>query len=129
MRPEHYHAVALVELLRRTHIATIQELKAALGTAVDMTVFRKLREIAYHSSYSHRGKYYTLAELARFDLTNVGCGHSARSTSLGSVRSSRRWPTSLRSRAWASSPRNWLRSLRARGSNHFPIWCERGASP
>jgi len=67
MRPEHYHAVALVELLRRTHIATIQELKAALGTAVDMTVFRKLREIAYHSSYSHRGKYYTLAELARFD--------------------------------------------------------------
>lgn len=53
-------------LLAQT-IATMPELKAALGTNVDVTVFRKLRELAYHSSYSHRGKYYTLDEIARFD--------------------------------------------------------------
>jgi len=43
------------------------ELKDALGTAADMTVFRKLRELDYRSSYSHRGKYYTLDEIADFD--------------------------------------------------------------
>jgi len=60
-------AAHLRRLLRKQKIATMEELKAALGTDVDMTVFRKLRELAYHSSYSHRGKYYTLDEIARFD--------------------------------------------------------------
>ncbi|HSD31640.1 MAG TPA: hypothetical protein VLB49_07000, partial [Gemmatimonadales bacterium] len=54
-------------LLRREQIATIEQLKAALGTSVDMTVFRKLREIPYHTSYSHRGRYYALDEVIRFD--------------------------------------------------------------
>src|SRR5918996_82902 len=55
------------QLLLERKIATMPELKAALGTDVDLTVFRKLRELSYHSSYSHRGKYYTLDEIARFD--------------------------------------------------------------
>lgn len=59
------------DLLMREKIATMPELKAALGTEVDVTVFRKLRELAYHSSYSHRGKYYTLDEIARFDATGL----------------------------------------------------------
>lgn len=67
MRPVQFHADRLVTLLRRERIATIEQLKAALGTAVDMTVFRKLREIPYHTSYSHRGRYYALDERARFD--------------------------------------------------------------
>jgi len=57
----------LRRLLLKNKIAAMPELKAALGTEVDLTVFRKLREISYHSSYSHRGKYYTLDEIARFD--------------------------------------------------------------
>jgi hypothetical protein len=57
----------LRQLLLQRKIATLPELKAVLGTEVDLTVFRKLRELAYHSSYSHRGKYYTLEEIARFD--------------------------------------------------------------
>jgi len=57
----------LRHLLLKKKIATMLELKAALNTEVDLTVFRKLREISYHSSYSHRGKYYTLDEIARFD--------------------------------------------------------------
>ena len=32
-----------------------------------MTVFRRLRELNYRCSYSHRGKYYTLDETAEFD--------------------------------------------------------------
>jgi hypothetical protein len=60
-------AEKLQRLLLDQKIATMPELKAALGTHTDMTVFRKLRELVYHSSYSHRGKYYTLDEIARFD--------------------------------------------------------------
>ena len=61
----------LRSLLRTQTIATMPELKAALGTDVDVTVFRKLRELAYHSSYSHRGQYYTLDEIARFDARGL----------------------------------------------------------
>lgn len=57
----------LRQLFRVHSILTLDELKAALGTQVAMTVFRKLRPLAYLSSYSHRGKYYTLNEIARFD--------------------------------------------------------------
>ena len=39
----------------------------ALGTQAKRTVFRKLEELDYHSSYSHRGRYYTLDEIADFD--------------------------------------------------------------
>src|SRR6266545_3251299 len=65
------HAERLRRLLLKKKIATMPELKAALGTGVDLTVFRKLRELAYRSSYSHRGKYYTLDEIARFDALGL----------------------------------------------------------
>lgn len=60
-------AQQLRQLLLEQKIATMPELKAALGTDIDLTVFRKLRELSYHSSYSHRGRFYTLDEIARFD--------------------------------------------------------------
>jgi hypothetical protein len=49
----------------------MEQLKAALGTSVDMTVFRKLREIPYHTSYSHRGRYYALDAVIRFDVRGL----------------------------------------------------------
>jgi hypothetical protein len=64
-------ADAIRRLLMRKRIATMPELKEALGTEVDVTVFRKLRELAYRTSYSHKGKYYTLDEIARFDATGL----------------------------------------------------------
>src|SRR5207249_10033445 len=39
----------------------------ALGTSATMTVFRKLKALGYRTSYSHRGKYYTLSGILRFD--------------------------------------------------------------
>ena len=67
MRAESFHADDLVNLLRRSKIATMPELKKALGTEVDVTVFRKLKHLAYRTSYSHRGAYYTLDETAHFN--------------------------------------------------------------
>lgn len=66
MRPLSFNAETLRRFLRRNEIATLSELKRALGTSVDVTCFRKLKELDYLTSYSHRGGYYTLPEIARF---------------------------------------------------------------
>ena len=71
MRPERYHADDLRHLLQQRKIATMDELKEALGSAADVTVFRKLAGLGYHTSYSHRGRYYTLDELAHFDALGL----------------------------------------------------------
>ncbi len=67
MRPLSFRPDALRSLLLRVKIATLDELKQGLGTSVDVTVFRKLKTLDYLTSYSHRGRYYTLREIARFD--------------------------------------------------------------
>jgi DNA-binding transcriptional regulator YhcF (GntR family) len=67
MRPLSFRSDELRSLLLRSKIATLGELKQALGTSVDITVFRKLKPLDYLTSYSHRGRYYTLREVARFD--------------------------------------------------------------
>ena len=85
MRPEIFHSDSLVRLLQRQKIATMEDMKAALGTGVDMTVFRKLREIAYHSSYSHRGKFYALDEVARFDDRGLWSWHDVHFSRFGSL--------------------------------------------
>lgn len=67
MRTPSFLSERLREFLRLQKIATLPELKLALGTAADITVFRKLNELSYRSSYSHRGRYYTLEEIPQFD--------------------------------------------------------------
>lgn len=67
MRPTTFDSITLHRYLQRRTIATLPELKQALGTEVDQTVFRKLKEFDSLTSYSHRGRYYSLRELARFD--------------------------------------------------------------
>jgi hypothetical protein len=71
MRTESFHAADLAKTLQHRKIATMPQLKEALGTEVDVTVFRKLKQLAYRSSYSHRGSYYTLDETARFDQSGL----------------------------------------------------------
>jgi hypothetical protein len=73
MRTPSFLSNHLREFLRLRKIATLPELKLALGTDVDTTVFRKLKELSYRSSYSHRGRYYTLAEIPEFDLHGLWC--------------------------------------------------------
>jgi hypothetical protein len=71
MRPARLQTDGLRKVLRKQKIATMSELKAALGTEVDVSVFRKLKELSYRTSYSHRGSYYTLDEIARFDAQGL----------------------------------------------------------
>jgi hypothetical protein len=67
MRPTRFSAQPLESLLHDTKVATLPQLKAALGTPVDLTVFRKLSALPYRTSYSHRGAYYTLDTIAQYD--------------------------------------------------------------
>ncbi len=60
-------------LLQKQKIATLPELKQGLGSFATMTVFRKLRVLGYRNSYSHRGKYYTLASIPQFDEQGLWC--------------------------------------------------------
>lgn len=62
-----FAAEVLGSFLRRHLLATLLELKKALDTTSTMTVFRKLKALGYRTSYSHRGKYYTLGDIPRFD--------------------------------------------------------------
>jgi hypothetical protein len=85
MRSEIFSAELIARLLRRRTIATMDELKAALGSSVDMTVFRKLRSLAYLASYSHRGKYYALEEATRFDEQGLWAYRGVRFSRFGSL--------------------------------------------
>src|SRR5260370_1056183 len=67
MRPTVFSAGLLLQFLRENRIATLPQLKQLLGTEANITVFRKLKELSYRSSYSHRGSFYTLDEIAAFD--------------------------------------------------------------
>ena len=66
MRSTQFRVEALDTLLRKKKIATMAELMAALGTDARRTVFRKLNELNYRTSYSHRGSFYTLDRIAKF---------------------------------------------------------------
>ena len=67
MRPATFDPAVLRRHLRRHKIADLAELKRVLGTDTPLTVFRKLKQLDYRASYTHRGRFYTLAEIARFD--------------------------------------------------------------
>jgi hypothetical protein len=67
MRPNSFDPSVLRQHLRRHKIADLSELKRVLGTKTDLTVFRKLQQLDYLASYTHRGRFYTLPEIAHFD--------------------------------------------------------------
>ena len=67
MRPITFDSSVLRKHLLRHKIAELPELKRVLGTDTGITVFRKLKQLGYLASYTHRGRFYTLSELARFD--------------------------------------------------------------
>jgi hypothetical protein len=90
MRPTVFSAVPLRQFLRRNRIATLPA--QLMGTEADISVFRKLKELSYRTSYSHRGSFYTLAEIA--DSDERGLWSSAEFVSLVTARCWPRWKSS-----------------------------------
>jgi len=54
------------EFILKNRIVTLDEIKKHLRSDVTMTIMRKLNDLSYLSSYSHRGKYYTLGSIPKF---------------------------------------------------------------
>lgn len=71
MNKTKYSIQTLKKFLERHKIATLDQLNDALGNPARCTIFRKLAELDYLSSYSHRGKYYTLQSLAQFNFLGL----------------------------------------------------------
>jgi hypothetical protein len=71
MNTTKYSIQAIDKFLKHHKIATFDQLKTAVGNPARCTVFRKLAELEYLSSYSHRGKYYTLRSIARFNALGL----------------------------------------------------------
>ena len=76
MNKTKYHLQALRQFFDQHKIATLDQLREALGSPARCTVFRKLGDLQYLSSYSHRGKYYTLKSIARFSEQGLWSFHS-----------------------------------------------------
>ncbi len=58
---------ALRSFFHKHRIAEIAELFRLLETRSRMSVFRRLKAVGYRSSFNHAGRYYTLADVPRFD--------------------------------------------------------------
>ena len=67
MNKAKYSSKAIEKFLKRRKIATLTQLITAMDNPARSTIFRKLEQLEYLSSYSHRGKYYTLRSIARFN--------------------------------------------------------------
>ena len=73
------------KFLKCNLIATIDELKTAMGTEATMTVFRSLSRLGYRTSYSHRGRYYTLLDVPDFDESGLWSCRAARFSRHGNL--------------------------------------------
>ena len=72
MRPTQFSADTILALLRKQTVASLPDVMVALGPRVSRrTAFRKLKDLDARTSYSHRGGYYTLDELADFDARGL----------------------------------------------------------
>lgn len=85
MRTPFFLTDPLRKFLLAKKIATLPELKQSLGTTVDTTVFRKLKELSYRSSYSHRGRFYTLDEIPQYDPQGLWSFQSVRFSRWGNL--------------------------------------------
>lgn len=85
MNPIRFHTDILESFLKEKKVATMAELKAILNTDIDMTIFRKLQQLGYRTSYSHRGMYYALKAAIRFDHQGLWAFQAARFSIYGTL--------------------------------------------
>jgi hypothetical protein len=80
-----YPTDRLARLLREQKVATMPQLKNALGTSVTFTVLRKLAPLGYRSSYSHSGTYFTLDSIAQYDERGLWSYHGVHFSRYGTL--------------------------------------------
>jgi hypothetical protein len=71
MKNKSQKSISLLTYLKEKKIVTIDEVKLFLNMQARMTVFRKLSQLNYISSCSHRGRYYSLKRIAHFNQNGI----------------------------------------------------------
>jgi len=79
---------ALQRLFRRFKVVDINALFKTLKTKSRMSIFRRLKEIGYLSSYTHTGRYYTLAHIPQFDNYRLWFHQSVGFSQYGTLKTS-----------------------------------------
>ena len=85
MNKAKYSPKAIEKFIKRRKIATLAQLITAMDNPARSTIFRKLEQLEYLSSYSHRGKYYTLRSIARFNRLGLWEYRSVRFSRFGNL--------------------------------------------
>ena len=86
MRTEQFAAARLQTLFEKQKVAALPELQTALGCQAKITVFRKLKDLSYLSSYSHAGQYYTLPKIAQFNERGLWAWKAIRFSKHGTLK-------------------------------------------
>lgn len=86
MKAAKFDPSKLLALLESREVVTFKELATVLGTDAKATIFRKLKGIDYRASYSHRGRFYTLADEDKFDVLGLWSFEGIRFSSYGTLR-------------------------------------------
>jgi len=81
------HRRALDRLFERKGTAQLSELRRALGVRSRTTVFFALKAAGYCTSYTHAGRYYTLAHIPCFDAQGLWSHGEVRFSKHGTLRS------------------------------------------
>jgi len=79
---------AIEKLFRRRPVVDLDALYRTLETRSRMSVFRRLRGFEYLSSYTHAGRYYTLAEIPCFDEEGLWCSRDIGFSRAGTLKES-----------------------------------------
>jgi hypothetical protein len=67
------HLAAINKLFRTQTVVVLTDLLRALRKRSAVTVFHVLKAMGYYTSYSHKGRYYTLERIPKFD--DLGLWH------------------------------------------------------
>jgi len=78
---------ALQKLFRRFKIVDMNALFKTLKTKSRMSIFRRLKEVGYLSSYTHSGRYYTLTHIPQFDNHGLWFHQSVGFSQYGTLKS------------------------------------------
>ena len=115
MLPPNTSRDALRKMFRRKRIATLIDLFQVLNTRSRMSVFRRLKDSGYMTSFTHSGRYYTMPEIPKFDHWGLwfhqGVGFSREGTLKTTV------VKLVESSEAGMTPRQMLNVLRLRVSN------------
>lgn len=86
MLPKKQSLKALRKFFKTKPVAEIVELLALLNTTSRMSVFRRLKELGYLSSYTHAGRYYTLSAIPCFNSLGLWCHKGIGFSKYGSLK-------------------------------------------